>query len=90
MRRLTFWVCLAAAFSCGNEQDQQRNEAQEPVVPKRPAPSASSQDIGGHDPCRRTERIELAFDGGTLVLDVPVPCDPLWHLKDMGDPPFGL
>ena len=26
------------------------------------------------------------LDGGTVVFLVPIPCDPLWKLKDRGDP----
>ena len=52
--------------------DHQADESKEPI------------------PCEKYERVELRNDAGGIAatVRVPLPCDPLWWLKDRGDPPF--
>lgn len=74
-----------------SEEERQIADAGDAGVPRRDAATIAVPEdestVPGPTPCERTETTRIVVDGGTLTFRIPLPCDPLWYLKDRGDPP---
>lgn len=57
------------------------------IPPQRTPEEEPERRISYRHPCDRTETVQVTVDGGTYRFVIPLPCDPLWKLKDRGDPP---
>ena len=86
---------MLATGGCGAHETTETFSEPSPIVEH-----ATSQDRSGYDLetempsgpglCEKYEKIVLADGDGGIArsMRIPLPCDPLWKMKDRGDPPF--
>lgn len=91
MRLFLVGLLVLAGCATSPETIIEENEAQAPQsspsrnVEQRPDEEEKSGHFG---PCGRTEVVIVKLpDGEILRMEAPLPCDPLWWMKDHGDPP---
>ncbi len=80
-------ICAAIAVAGGCSTTAKMPDPIPPVVID--VTDAGYYEPPGEEPenlCVQNDKVVLVFDGGTVEYTPPAECDPLWRIKDRGDP----